>query len=128
MTPSVGKIHALFAIVTALLIGCGPTKPPVDEIGIATRNLSTARAAGAATYAPLELRAAEDRLARANAAAAHDDEDDAAILASESSVDSELAAARSRLGKVREAVDSLKQQNADLSREAARHTDGAGFQ
>ena len=59
MTPSVGKIHALFAIVTALLIGCGPTKPQVDEIGIATRNLSTARAAGAATYAPLELRAAE---------------------------------------------------------------------
>lgn len=128
MTPSVGKIHALFAIVAVFLIGCGPTRPPRDEIGIATRNLSTARAAGAATYAPLELRSAEDRLTRANAAAAHDDEDDAALLASESAVDSELAAAKSRLGKDREAVESLKQQNADLSREAARHTEGAGFE
>jgi len=125
MTSSVGKIHALFAIVTALLVACGPTKPPRDEVGIATRNLQTARAAGAATYAPQELRAAEDRLSRANAAAAHDDGDEAAILASESAVDSELAAAKARLGKATQAVDALRQQNDELAREAARHADGA---
>jgi hypothetical protein len=128
MTPSAGKIHALFAILTALLAACGPTKPPSDELGVATRNLSTARAAGAATYAPLELRAAEQRLAQANSALAHEDYDEAAVLASESAVNSELAAAKSRLGKAREAADSLRQQNEELSREAARHTDGGGLQ
>ena len=128
MTSSVGKIHALFAIVTALLIGCGPTKPPTDELGVATRNLSSARAAGAATYAPQDLKSAQDRLARANAAAAHDEMDDAAMLAEESAVDSELAAAKSRLGKAREAVDTLTRQNADLSRDAAAHSEGAGLE
>lgn len=127
MTPSAAKIHAMVAIIAAFLAACGPTKPPGDEIGVATRNLSVARAAGAATYAPLELQAAEQHLGQANAASAHQDYGPAAVLASESAVDSELAAAKSRLAKAREAVDSLKQQNADLSRDAARHLDGAGF-
>jgi hypothetical protein len=128
MTPSAAKIHAVFAIMAAFLAACGPTKPPGDELGVASRNLSAARAAGAATYAPLELRAAEERLGQANAASARQDYDDAAMLAGESAVNSELAAAKSRFGKARAAVDSVKQQNADLSREAARHSEGADQQ
>ena len=128
MTPSAVKIHVLIAILTALLAACGPTKPPGDEIGIASRNLSTARAAGAATFAPQELRAAEDRLAQARTASSKQDYDDAATLASESAVNSELAAAKSRLGKARAAIDSLTQQNAELTREAALHSQGAELQ
>ena len=128
MTSSAAKIHVLIAILAALLAACGPTKPPGDELGIASRNLSTARAAGAATFAPQELRAAEDRLAQARAASAKQDYDDAAMLASESAVNSELAAAKSRLGKARAAIDSLTQQNAELTREAALHSQGAELQ
>jgi hypothetical protein len=40
----------------------------------------------------------------------------AANLAEESSVNSELAAIKSRLGKLRESVDTLKQDNAEISR------------
>ena len=47
------------------------------------------------------------------------------MLAEESSVDSELAAAKARLGKAREANDNLSRQNADLERDAARHAEGA---
>jgi outer membrane murein-binding lipoprotein Lpp len=125
MTSSAAKIHVLFAVLATCLTACGPTKPPGDELGAAARNLNSARSAGAATYAPNDLRAAQDHLAQANAAAARQDYDDAAVLAAESGVDSELAVARSRLGKVREANTSLKQQNADLARDAAPHTDGA---
>lgn len=125
MTPSAAKIHVLFAIMAVSLAACGPTKPPSDALGVATRNLSAAQAAGAATYAPLELRAAQGHLAEANAASARQDYDDAASLAGESAVDSELAAAKARLAKAREAVDSLKKQNADLS-SAAPHAEGAG--
>jgi hypothetical protein len=128
MTSSAAKIHVLIAILTALLAACGPTKPPGDELGIASRNLSAARAAGAATFAPQDLRAAEDRLAQARAASAKQDYDDAATLASESAVNSELAAAKSRLGKARAAVESLSQQNAELTREAALHSQGAELQ
>jgi len=127
MTPSAVKIHAVIAIILVNLAACGPTKPPNDDLGIASRNLATAQAAGAGTYAPLELRAAQEHLAQANAASARQDYDQATVLASESAVDSELAAAKARLGKAREASDKLRKQNAELSN-AAPHSEGAGFQ
>ncbi len=127
MTPSAAKIHVVFAIMAVSLAACGPTKPPTDVLGIASRNLAAAQAAGAATYAPLELRSAQDHLAAANTASARQDYDQAALLADESAVDSELAAAKARLGKVREAVDTLKRQNADLSNGMPR-TEGADAQ
>ncbi len=71
---------------------------------------------------------AEDHLAAANAASARQDYDKATVLAGESAVDSELAAAKARLGKAREAADGLRQQNAELTREAARHSEGADAQ
>jgi Domain of unknown function (DUF4398) len=126
MTSSARKIHALVAILAACITACGPTKPPSEALGNATRTLATARTSGAATYAPLELRSAESKLAAANTASAREDYDQAAVLASESAVDSELAVAKARLGKAREAAEKLKQQNAQLSRDSAPHADGAG--
>ena len=115
MTSSAAKIHVVFVIMAVSLAACGPTKPPSDVLGIATRNLSAAQAAGAETHAPLEFRSAQEHLAQANTASARKDYDRAAALADESAVDSELAAAKARLGKAREAVDALKRQNAELS-------------
>ena len=128
MTSSAAKIHAVITILAAFLAACSPTRPPTDALGVATRNLAAARGAEAANYAPQELRSAEDHLAAANAASARQDYDKAAVLAGESAVDSELAAAKTRLAKAREAVEGLRQQNADLARDAARHPDGADAQ
>jgi hypothetical protein len=125
MTSTATKIHVWVAVLTLGVAACGPTKPPTDVLGVATRNLAAARSAGAATYAQVELRSAEQHLSEANAASARQDYDDAATLAGESAVDSELAASRTRLAKAREAVERLKEQNAELERDAARHTDGA---
>lgn len=127
MTSSAVKIHAVIAILAAFTAACAPTKPPTDALGVAARNVAAAKTAGAATYAPIELRAAEDHLAAANTAAARQDYDEATTLAGQSAVDSELAAAKARLGKAREAVENLKRQNAELS-SGAPHHDGAGFQ
>jgi hypothetical protein len=128
MTPKAPKIHALIAILACGLAACGPTKPPTDVLGVATRNLSAARSMGAANHAPAELRAAEQHLSQANAASARQDYDDAAVLAGQSAVDSELAAAATRLAKAREAIASLKEQNAELERDAALHPDGGALQ
>lgn len=135
MTSSAAKIHVgvtvlkipilVVTIASISLASCGPTKPPTDDLGIASRNLAAARSAGAANYAPQELRAAEQGLSAANAAVAKHDFDQATVLAEESSVNSELAVAKTRLGKAREANDNLRRQNADLQHEAARHAEGA---
>lgn len=111
--------------MATLAAACSPTKPPTDDMGIATRNLAAARSAGADAFAPTELRFAEQKLAAANAAMANEDYDQATVLAAESSVNSELAVAKSRLGKARAAVGDLTRQNQQLKQDAGRHGEGA---
>lgn len=81
--------------------------------------LANARAAGAPTYAPLELRNAEDRLSQSRASFDKKNYDDAARFASESRVDSELALVKSRLGKAREHADNRARENAQLQQDIA---------
>ena len=100
------------------LTACGPTKPPNIGLEEAARAIDAARDAGAPTYAPMELRNAEDRLSAARARAAKRDFDEAASLVQEAQVDSELAAAKSRLGKAREKVDARTHENADLRQQS----------
>lgn len=84
----------------------------------AAQALAAARASGAPTYAPLELRSAEDRLSQARALADKREYEDAARLASESQADSELAQVKARLGKLREQVDAATRENARLQQAA----------
>ena len=97
-----------------LAAGCTPTRPPTLGLDEAARGLDAARNAGAATYAPLELRNAEERLSQARARMDKRDYSEAQALAAESRVDSELAAVKSRLGKAREKVDARTRENAQL--------------
>ena len=117
MTSSGLKIHGPFVLLLALaLAACGPTKPPPDVLGNAQQRLISARSSGAATFAPLELRFAEDRFTQAQMAMQDRDYTLAANLADESAANSELAAIKARIGKLRESVDQLKQDNAEISR------------
>jgi hypothetical protein len=117
MTPSRSKIHApLVGLLLLSLAACGPKRPPPDLLSSAQDKLRSARAQGAPTYAPLELRFAEERLDQARAAMAERDYKAAAELAEESAVNSELAAIKSKAGKLRESIDGLRQQNAEIAR------------
>ena len=114
MTPIRRKIHHGVGICLLALTGCGPTKPPNIGLDDAARSLDAARSAGAPTYAPMELRNAEDHLSQARARAAKGDYEEAGRLVQEAQVDSELAAVKARLGKAREKVDARMHENADL--------------
>jgi hypothetical protein len=92
----------------------------------AAQALATARAAGAPTYAPLELRSAEDHLSQARALADKRHYEDARHMSDESRADSELAAVKARLGKLREQVDAGTRENARLQQDAG--TAGTGGQ
>ncbi len=116
MTASRLKIHASIVVSLALAAACGPTRPPPDLLGDAQGKLRAARAEGAQTWAPLELRFAEGRLDDALAALDERDYKGAGELADQSAVNSELATIKARLGKLREAVDLLKQKNAEIER------------
>ena len=106
-------------ILAILLAGCEPTRPPAIGMDDAARQLADARSAGAPTYAPLELRNAEDRLSQARASFDKKDYEDATRFVQESRVDSELATVKSRLGKAREKADQRARENAQLQQDAA---------
>jgi hypothetical protein len=114
MTPNWRKIHRAFLISLLALGACGETKPPAVGLDEATRGVEAARNVGAATYAPLELRNAEERLSLARATMDKRDYTAAQQLADESLVDSTLATVKSRLGKAREKVDARTRENAQL--------------
>lgn len=94
--------------------GCAQTKPPLAEMQEATRRVDGAREAGASTYAPTELRMAQERLGQARAAMKQEDYDVAAQFADEAQVAGDLAQAKTRLGKARERVDARSRENAQL--------------
>lgn len=102
---------SVFAICAA---GCAQTKPPLAEMQEAARHVDSAREAGAPTYAPAELRTAQERLGQARAAMKQEDYDAAAQLADEAQVAGDLAQVKTRLGKARERVDARARENAQL--------------
>lgn len=118
MTLKPAKIHRPVVLFCLLLVaGCGPTKPPNTGLEEAARHLQAARDAGAGTYAPLELRGAEERLSSGRAAAEKHDYEDATLLAEESAANSDLAIAKSRLGRAREKAEARVRENAQLREE-----------
>ncbi len=102
---------SLFVICAA---GCAQTKPPLAEMQEAGRRVDSAREAGASTYAPAELRMAQERLGQARAAMKQEDYDVALQFADEAQVAGDLAQAKTRLGKARERVDARSRENAQL--------------
>ena len=119
MTPIRRKIHRAFVTFALVLAACGPTKPPPLGLDDAARAIDAARNAGAATYAPLELRNAEDHLSQARARAEKTDWLPAQQLAEEARSDSELAVVKSRLGKAREKAEARTRENAQLRQDLA---------
>ncbi|MBS0570153.1 MAG: DUF4398 domain-containing protein [Proteobacteria bacterium] len=119
MTPNWRKIHCAVLIAGLALTGCSPTRPPDIGLDDAAQAVAAARVAGAPTYAPLELRSAEDHLSQARALAEKRHYDDARRLLAEAQADSELAKVKARLGKLREQVDAATRENARLQQAAA---------
>ena len=126
MTPKPAKIHRSVVLFCLLAAGCAPTKPPNTGLEEASRHLQLARDAGASTYAPLEVRGAEERLSAGRAAAEKHDYADAALLAEESAANSDLAIAKSRLGRAREKAEARLRENAQLRDELGIDGEPAG--
>ena len=72
---------ALLLAATLALAACAGTPAPSAQLAVSTAALTSAAAAGGGEAAPLEMRLARDKLARANLAMASKDYDVARSLA-----------------------------------------------
>ena len=113
---SLGRIRTATAVLalTLALTGCATVPPPDDSMNLAQTQLQTARDAGAADYAPVDLGFAQDKFQQAQAAMAQRKYADAANLAEESRADAELARAKARLGAARAQIQGKVQENTNL--------------
>jgi hypothetical protein len=125
MTPNSPKIHRALVVLALVLAGCASKPPPNVGLDDASRALQAARTAGAPTYAPLELRNAEDRLSQARASFDKNNYEDASRFVQESEADSELASVKSRLGKARERADARTRENTQLQTDTGNATPAA---
>ncbi|WP_257389166.1 DUF4398 domain-containing protein [Tahibacter caeni] len=109
---------ALLSLCAASASAARP-QAPLAELQSAAAALALAEEAGAATYAPLELRYAGEQLEQARQAQQGGDLNQARRLLEQSQVNSDLAVAKSRLGRTREAVQVQAAANARLRGEAS---------
>jgi len=116
---SLGRLPAASALLALVLTlgGCASAPPPNDSMNEAQSRLQTARDAGAADYAPVDLGFAQDKFQQAQAAFADRKYADATNLAEESRADAELATAKARLGAARAQIQNKMQDNASLRAE-----------
>jgi hypothetical protein len=116
MTATRRKIHrgTVLAGLALALAACASAPPPLADLDDAESALARATAAGAAASAPVELRFARDKLAGAREANDGRDYRTAGILARQATVDAELAAAKSRAARAREAVRAKSEENEQL--------------
>lgn len=120
MTSTAGKIHAL-ALVLLTLTTSAPARQHVApaDLSAAAKAVALAEEVGAPTYAPLELRYAGEQLEQARQLLENGDAAQARRLLEQSQVNSDLAVAKSRLGRTREAVQVQAAANAQLRADAA---------
>ena len=109
------------AAVGALLVAaCASAPPPNSELAVSTAAVAHAVGAGAPALAPAEMRAARDKLDRANAAYAAQDYDSARPLAQQAQVDALLAEAKAEGAKTAQAAAAVTESDRALREEMAR--------
>ena len=107
-------------VAAMLLAACASTPPPKAEMAVAEAAVVNATSAGAVQWAPAELRTAQDKLARAQAAMATQDHSRALTLAHEVSADAQLAATVARAAKAQRAAEEVQEGNRVLREEMSR--------
>lgn len=112
------RLSALAALVVAGCASSPPTTPP--SLALAQSAVDEAQLAGAAQHAPLQLRDAQNKLARANAAFQNEDMTAAARLGEAAEADARLAEAAARNAKAQRTVATLRDSNRTLHQELQR--------
>lgn len=98
----------LAVFLTFMLTGCKSAPPPTSEIAVTNATVSDAATAGAAQYAPEEMKSAREKLERANQAMTAKDYKLARRLSTEAQADAELARSKANSAKAQQAADALK--------------------
>lgn len=111
---------AVFAATVATLAACASSPVADEKIAVAKASLQRAESSGAPEFAPVELAAARDKLARAEKANADRNLQPANTLAEQANVDAELAEATAQEQRSHKAAMEFDASMAALRQESMR--------
>lgn len=102
-------LTVLFGIAVALTAACSSLKTPATaDVAVSKAAVENATGAGAAEFAPAEMRSAREKIALANKAMAAKDYKLAIDLANQAQADAKLAQGKASSAKAQMASDALQ--------------------
>jgi hypothetical protein len=120
-----GIRNAFWCAVAFGIVACASAPMPVEKLAVARTSIERAEQAQAAQFAQVELNAARNKLAAAQAAADKRDADVAARLADQADVDAQLAESTARAKQQEQLVSEMDASLRDLRNEALRNAGSA---
>lgn len=111
----------LLPLIVGSLVGCSSNFPPPNQkLAHSEAAINQAEAAGAIEFAPLEMRAAREKLAQARESMTKEENQKALQLAEQAEVDAQLAESKARTAKAQKTVDVLQESIQTLKEEIER--------
>ena len=102
-------VMALCVAALMLSVGCSSLKTPATaDVAVSKAAVDNAAGAGGTQFAPMEMAAAREKLARANKAMADKDYKLAVDLAAQAQADAKLAQSKANSAKAQAAADALQ--------------------
>lgn len=114
------KALGALALAAVVIAGCASTPPPTEQMAVSRSAVANAVSAGGSQYAPVEMRAAQDKMDRARRAMVKEDYEDAGRLAKEAQADARLAEKMAESAKARKAAGVTQEDNRVLREEMNR--------
>ena len=112
------KIVVIAAVI--LMAGCASTPPPTEQMATSRAAISNANSAEASAYAPLQLKAAMEKMEAAERAMVEKNYTLARTMAEQAQVDAQLAAETSRSAKTQKAAQTIQEDSHVLREELDR--------
>ena len=101
--------------------GCSTTQPPTDQMTVATASVAGANSTRAQTFAPHELKLANEKLANAQREMADKDYDAALRSAQQAQADAQLAVAKTQAAQARKTDEDASAAAQALREETAKN-------
>ena len=98
------RVIGAIACAAVVIAGCASIPPPTEQMAVSRSAIANAVSAGGAEYAPVEMRAAQDKMDRAGRAMQKEEFQDARRLAEEAQADARLAEKKAESAKAQKAA------------------------
>lgn len=114
------RVSGVISGAALLMAGCASMPPPSEQMAVSKAAVTRAVSAGGNEFASIEMKAAQEKLERANQALEKEDYENARWLAEQAQIDATLAEKKAQSAKAQKAANVIQNDIRILSEEINR--------